>query len=76
PCLCSRMHHYHKTRAHAEHIYVDAFEQRLIEPQVAPIRHPRALLNTIAQRMVYQVWRRRDMERAYLAAQDNDAACA
>ncbi|MBD8599013.1 sigma-70 family RNA polymerase sigma factor [Pseudomonas sp. CFBP 8772] len=30
------------------------------------IREPRALLTTIAKRLVYASWRRRDLERAYL----------
>lgn len=32
--------------------------------------------DTFAQRLMYQVWRRRDLERACLAALDGDAACA
>ncbi len=76
PWLCSRLHRYLNSRAHAEDIAVDAFVQLLSAPQVAPIRQPRALLTTIAQRLVYQVWRRRDLERAYLAVLDDDAACA
>ena len=76
PWLCSRLHRYLNSRAHAEDIAVDAFVQLLSAPQLTPIRQPRALLTTIAQRLVYQVWRRRDLERAYLAALDDDAACA
>ncbi|MEG8246476.1 sigma-70 family RNA polymerase sigma factor [Pseudomonas paracarnis] len=76
PWLCSRLHRHLNSRAHAEDIAVDAFVQLLSAPQVAPIRQPRALLTTIAQRLVYQVWRRRDLERAYLATLDNDEACA
>lgn len=36
----------------------------LSEPQA--IREPRALLTTIAKRLMYDSWRRRDLERAYL----------
>ncbi len=36
----------------------------LSEPQA--IREPRALLTTIAKRLMYDTWRRRDLERAYL----------
>lgn len=32
------------------------------------IREPRALLTTIAKRLMYDTWRRRDLERAYLEA--------
>lgn len=38
----------------------------LAEPQA--IREPRALLTTIAKRLVYASWRLRDLERAYLEA--------
>lgn len=38
----------------------------LSEPQA--IREPRALLTTIAKRLMYDSWRRRDLERAYLDA--------
>ena len=38
----------------------------LSEPQ--SIREPRALLTTIAKRLMYDGWRRRDLERAYLEA--------
>lgn len=38
----------------------------LHDPQA--IREPRALLTTIAKRLMYASWRRRDLERAYLEA--------
>jgi len=44
----------------------------LTSPGVVPIRQPRALLTTIAQRLMYQLWRRRDLERAYLEALRED----
>ncbi|RKP57777.1 sigma-70 family RNA polymerase sigma factor [Pararobbsia silviterrae] len=34
----------------------------------AKIREPRALLTTIAQRLVFDLWRRRSLEQAYLSA--------
>ncbi|MBV2082177.1 MULTISPECIES: sigma-70 family RNA polymerase sigma factor [Pseudomonas] len=76
PWLCSRLHRHLNSRAHAEDIAADTFVQLLSAPQMAPIRQPRALLTTITQRLMYQVWRRRDVERAYHAALDNAAACA
>lgn len=36
------------------------------------IREPRALLTTIAKRLMYASWRRRDLERAYLEALANE----
>ncbi len=70
--LCSRLQRHLDSRAHAEDIAADTFTQLLSAPGVLPIRQPRALLTTIAQRLMYQVWRRRDLERAYLDALAND----
>ncbi|MGH8450115.1 sigma-70 family RNA polymerase sigma factor [Pseudomonas sp.] len=74
--LCSRLHRHLDSRAHAEDIAADTFVQLLGAPGVVPIRQPRALLTTIAQRLMYQLWRRRDLERAYLDALDYDEACS
>ncbi|KRP69426.1 MULTISPECIES: sigma-70 family RNA polymerase sigma factor [Pseudomonas] len=70
--LCSRLHRHLNSRAHAEDIAADTFAQLLGVSGVAPIRQPRALLTTIAQRLMYQFWRRRDLERAYLDGLDFD----
>ncbi|WP_426136023.1 sigma-70 family RNA polymerase sigma factor [Pseudomonas sp. PWP3-1b2] len=70
--LCSRLHRHLDSRAHAEDIAAATFCQLLNSPSLTPIRQPRALLTTIAQRQMYQLWRRRDLERAYLDALDND----
>ena len=70
--LCGRLQRHLDSRAHAEDIAADTFTQLLSAPGVLPIRQPRALLTTIAQRLMYQVWRRRDLERAYLDALAND----
>lgn len=70
--LCGRLRgHLHASSeagASAEDIAADTFVQLLSRPEVAPIRQPRALLTTISQRLMYQLWRRRDLERAYLDA--------
>ncbi|AUG03745.1 RNA polymerase subunit sigma [Pseudomonas sp. 09C 129] len=72
--LCSRLryHLHHSLDASAEDIAADTFVQLLSRPEVLPIRQPRALLTTISQRLVYQLWRRRDLERAYLDALQHD----
>jgi RNA polymerase sigma-19 factor, ECF subfamily len=57
----------------AEDIAAEAFAQLLASPGVVPIREPRALLTTIAQRLLYQFWRRRDLERSYVATLADDA---
>ncbi len=66
PWLCARLRRH--LGSGAEDIAADTFVQLLSSPGVVPIRQPRALLTTIAQRLMYQLWRRRDLERAYLDA--------
>ena len=65
--LCLRLRR-HLGDGGAEDIAADTFVQLLSAPVAEPIRQPRALLTTIAQRLMYQLWRRRDLERAYLDA--------
>lgn len=46
----------------------DAFLQILGRPEaLSEVREPRAYLTTIARRLVFETWRRRDLEQAYLA---------
>ncbi|HDR9503535.1 TPA: sigma-70 family RNA polymerase sigma factor [Burkholderia cepacia] len=52
----------------AEDIASETFVQLVAQPDTTLVREPRALLTTIAYRLVYDFWRRRDLERAYLAA--------
>lgn len=71
--LCTRLHrHLGSSSGVAEDIAADTFVQLLSAPGGEPIRQPRALLTTIAQRLMYQLWRRRDLERAYLEALGHD----
>lgn len=74
PWLCSRLHRHLDSRAHAEDIAAATFVQLLGAPNVPPIRQPRALLTTIALCLIYQLWRRRELERSYLDTLDNDDA--
>jgi RNA polymerase sigma-70 factor (ECF subfamily) len=64
--LCDRLRRHLDSPACAEDIAAEAFAQLLASPNVVPIRQPRALLTTIAQRLLYQRWRRRDLERSCL----------
>lgn len=56
---------------HAADLTQDTFE-RLLRAERAgrqyPLREPRAFLTVVAQRVLYEFWRRRDLERAYLDA--------
>lgn len=70
--LCSSLQRHLDSRAHAEDIAADTFIQLLSSPGMAPIRQPRALLTTIAWRLMYQLWRRRDLERAYFEGFEQD----
>jgi RNA polymerase sigma-70 factor (ECF subfamily) len=63
--LCERLRRHVDSRACAEDIAAETFLQLVAAPNVVPIREPRALLTTIAQRLLYQRWRRRNKERAY-----------
>jgi RNA polymerase sigma factor (sigma-70 family) len=64
PWLCARLRQYLGTHSSVEDIAADAFIHLLEAP--GPIREPRALLTTIARRLIFQLWRRRDLERQHL----------
>jgi len=63
--LCERLRRHLDGPESAEDIASETFLQLLASPNVVAIREPRALLTTIAQRLIYQRWRRRDLERDY-----------
>jgi RNA polymerase sigma factor (sigma-70 family) len=65
PWLCTRLRQYMGASPSVEDIAAETFTQLLESPGLTPIREPRALLTTIAQRLVYQLWRRRDLERQH-----------
>ncbi|NIE73371.1 sigma-70 family RNA polymerase sigma factor [Pantoea sp. Tr-811] len=52
----------------AEDLAAETFLRVWMLPDPTAIREPRALLTTIAQRLMYETWRRRDLEKAYLQA--------
>lgn len=51
----------------AEDVAAETFTQLLSAPP-QEVREPRALLTTISRRIVYELWRRRDLEQACLQA--------
>lgn len=55
-------------RHDAADIASETFTQVVALSDPGAIREPRALLTTIAKRLIYTSWRRRDLERAYLEA--------
>ncbi|MCU0118880.1 sigma-70 family RNA polymerase sigma factor [Pseudomonas sp. B2M1-30] len=64
--LCERLRRHTGEAASAEDIAAETFAQLLQAPGLTAIREPRALLTTIAQRLLYQAWRRGDLERRHL----------
>lgn len=50
----------------AEDIASEAFVQLAQYGKLEQVREPRALLTTIAKRVLFETWRRRDLEQAYL----------
>jgi RNA polymerase sigma-70 factor (ECF subfamily) len=66
PWLCARLRRHLGASSSVEDIAAETFVQLLESPGLTPIREPRALLTTIAHRLVYQLWRRRDLERQHL----------
>jgi RNA polymerase sigma-19 factor, ECF subfamily len=55
-------------RQDAADLSQDTFVQIVVARNVAQIEEPRAFLVTLAKRVLYNFWRRRDVERAYLDA--------
>ncbi|MCO7642680.1 sigma-70 family RNA polymerase sigma factor [Pseudomonas sp. S 311-6] len=66
--LLGRLRAHLGCRHDAADMAAEAFVQVVAHPAPHSIREPRAFLTTIAKRLVYASWRRRDLERAYLEA--------
>lgn len=64
--LCRRLSRHTGCSHSAEDLAAEAFLQVWMLPDPGSIRSPRALLATIAQRLMYESWRRKDLERPYL----------
>ncbi|WAH55865.1 sigma-70 family RNA polymerase sigma factor [Pseudomonas silvicola] len=57
-----------------EDIAAETFLRVLGLPDLSAVREPRALLTTIAKRLMVDTWRRGDLERAYLASLQDEPA--
>lgn len=64
--LCTRVNRALGCPHGAQDIASETFLRVLAIADPASIREPRALLTTIARRLMYEGWRRQDLERAYL----------
>jgi len=67
PWLLGRLHDRLRNRAQAEDMASETFVQVIGSERLASIEQPRAFLTTVAKRVLYEFWRRRDLERAYCA---------
>lgn len=64
--LCKKLSNQTGCRHSAEDLAAEAFLQVWQLPDPSSIRSPRAFLATVAQRLMYESWRRKDLERACL----------
>ncbi|WP_064119152.1 sigma-70 family RNA polymerase sigma factor [Pseudomonas fluorescens] len=74
--LCAFLRGHVHDRASSEDIAAETFAQLLQAPALTAIREPRALLTTIARRLLYQRWRRADLERRHRQSIDVDYAAS
>lgn len=70
--LCAHLRRHLGASPSVEDIAAETFVQLLQAPGLAPIREPRALLTTIARRLIYQLWRRRNLEHQHLDQLQHD----
>lgn len=74
--LCARVSRAMGCPHGAQDIASETFLRVLALPDPGSIREPRALLTTIARRLMYEGWRRQDLERAYLETLAQAPLCA
>lgn len=74
--LCARVSRAMGCPHGAQDIASETFLRVLALPDPGSIREPRALLTTIARRLMYEGWRRQDIERAYLETLAQAPLCA
>ncbi|AIR70465.1 sigma-70 family RNA polymerase sigma factor [Dickeya fangzhongdai] len=58
----------------AEDVASEAFVRLASLPNLDSVKEPRAMLTTLAKRVLYESWRKRDLEKAYLAALEQKPA--
>jgi len=78
PWLVERLRFRLRNHADAEDLASETFLQVAVRGQAEAIAEPRAYLSTIARRLLFHFWRKRELEQAYLdwLALHRDAAAA
>ncbi|MGE1153289.1 sigma-70 family RNA polymerase sigma factor [Pseudomonas kitaguniensis] len=66
--LAARLRYKLGCRHNAEDVACETFTQLAAMPTPQDVKEPRAMLTTIANRVMYELSRRRDLERAYMNA--------
>lgn len=66
PWLLGRLYDRLRNREDAEDVAGEAFSQLVGSPSLDAMREPRALLVTVAKRIMWKLWRRRELEAAWL----------
>ena len=69
--LISRLRRSLTRDAEAEDVASEAFVRLAAMPDLTSVREPRAMLTTLAKRVLFESWRKRDLERAWLSALAN-----
>ena len=64
--LLSRLKARLRNTAEAQDVASETFLRVVAAPGPTPIEEPRAFLTTIAKRLLFTLWRRRELEQAYL----------
>ena len=65
PWLLGRLYTQLRNIEDAEDVAGDTFVQLIQNPMLASAREPRALIITIAKRLIWKLWRRRELETAW-----------
>ncbi|MBB5608157.1 MULTISPECIES: sigma-70 family RNA polymerase sigma factor [unclassified Janthinobacterium] len=66
PWLLGRLYGRLRNLQDAQDITGDTFVQLIEQPRLENVREARALIITIAKRLVWKLWRRRELEQAWL----------
>ncbi len=66
PWLLGRLYDRLRNREDAEDVAGETFSQLVASPALDGLREPRALLVTVAKRIMWKLWRRRELEQAWL----------